>query len=115
MGDRLETIIGEYHQNIEIYKKLKTDVDDIISTLIEVHNIKISTMNLRIKTEEALRKKIIYKDKYTHLEDITDILGCRIITLFEKDVDTIYHLIGNTFEIVEVVDKRKKNRVNRLL
>lgn len=114
MGDRLETIIGEYHQNIEIYKKLKTDVDDIISTLIEVHNIKISTMNLRIKTEEALRKKVIYKDKYTHLEDITDILGCRIITLFEKDVDSIFQLIDNTFEIVEIVDKRKKSRTNRI-
>ena len=78
------------------------------------HNIKISTMNLRIKTEEALRKKVIYKDKYTHLEDITDILGCRIITLFEKDVDSIFQLIDNTFEIVEIVDKRKKSRTNRI-
>lgn len=114
MISTLDAIINEFYQRIEIYKKMQRDVEDIINTLIEVHQIKISTMSLRIKSEQALRNKIISKDKYSHLEDITDILGCRILTLFESDVDRILDLLDQTFEICEIVDKRKKNRRNRI-
>lgn len=114
MINTLDTIMNEYYQRIEIYKKMKRDVEDIINTLIEVHHIKISTMSLRIKTEQALRNKIISKNKYLHLEDITDVLGCRILTLFETDVERILDLLEQTFEICEIVDKRKKNKPNRI-
>lgn len=114
MIDRLNAIVNEYYQKMDIYKKMLHDVEDIMTTLIDVNQIKISNMTLRIKTEEALKNKILYKDKYNHLEEITDVLGCRIITLFEKDVDRILDLISDTFEIVEIVDKRKKNRTNRI-
>ena len=71
-------------------------------------------MSVRIKTEEALRNKVMYKNKYNHLDEITDILGVRIITLFETDIDTILDLLENTFEVCEIVDKRKKERTNRI-
>ena len=103
----LDTIMSEYYQRL-IYKKMQHDVEDIINTLIEAHQIKISTMSLRIKSEQALRNKIISKDKYHHLEDITDVLGCRILTLFESDVERILELLEDTFEVCEIVDKRKK-------
>ena len=84
MNEQLSTIMSEYYQNIDIYKKLSHDVHDIINTLLEMNHIKISNMSIRIKSEEALRNKIMYKNKYTRLEEITDVLGVRIITLFEK-------------------------------
>ena len=114
MIDTLDTIMSEYYQNMEIYKKLKRDVGEIITTLIEVNHIKISNMTLRIKSEEALKNKVISKAKYNHLDEITDILGCRIVTLFERDVDKIFELLDKTFEIVEIVDKRKKHKVNTI-
>ena len=99
--------MSEYHQKLDVYQKLSLDVNDIINTLLEVNHIKISNMAIRIKTEEALRNKAMYKNKYAHLDEITDILGVRIITLFENDVDTILELLENTFEVCEIVDKRK--------
>ncbi|MDD3221423.1 MAG: hypothetical protein EOM34_03565 [Clostridia bacterium] len=114
MNQRLNTIMAEYYQNIDVYKKLSHDVNDIINTLLEVNNIKISNMAIRIKTEDALRNKVMYKNKYTHLDEITDVLGVRIITLFENDVDTILDLLEKTFEICEIVDKRKKERNSRI-
>lgn len=114
MIDTLTTIINEYYQDYDIYKKLENDVREIITTLLDVNKIKISNMTLRIKSEEALKNKVISKSKYEHLDEITDILGCRIVTLFESDVDRIFNLLEDTFEIVEVVDKRKKHRVNRI-
>ena len=114
MIDTLDTIMSEYYQNMEIYKKLKYDVGEIITTLIDMNHIKISNMTLRIKSEEALKNKVISKAKYNHLDEITDILGCRIVTLFESDVDKIFDLLDKTFEIVEIVDKRKKHKVNTI-
>ncbi len=114
MNKRLNTIMSEYYQNLDVYQKLSLDVNDIINTLLEVHHIKISNMAIRIKSEEALRNKAMYKNKYAHLDEITDILGVRIITLFENDVDTILELLENTFEVCEIVDKRKKEKSNRI-
>ena len=110
----LDTIMSEYYQHVDVYKKMQHDVEDIINTLIEANHIKISTMSLRIKSEQALRNKVISKDKYQHLEDITDILGCRILTLFESDVERILELLEDTFEVCEIVDKRKKSKHNRI-
>ena len=84
----LDTIMSEYYQRVDIYKKMQHDVEDIINTLIEAHQIKISTMSLRIKSEQALRNKIISKDKYHHLEDITDVLGCWRIPLKSVKLST---------------------------
>lgn len=114
MIDKIESIVNEFYQKMDTYKKLEQDVEDIITTLLEVNQIKISNMTLRIKTEEALKNKILYKDKYNHIEEITDVLGCRIVVLFESDVDRIFDLINENFEIVEIVDKRKKHKVNHI-
>ena len=114
MIDTVTEILDEYHRDYDIYQKLEQDVTDIITTLLEVNHIKISNMTLRIKSEEALKNKVLSKAKYNHLDEITDILGCRIVTLFESDVDKIFSLLEKTFEIVEIVDKRKKHRVNRI-
>ena len=51
----LDTIMSEYYQHVDVYKKMQHDVEDIINTLIEANHIKISTMSLRIKSEQALR------------------------------------------------------------
>ena len=61
MIDTLTTIINEYYQDYDIYKKLENDVREIITTLLDVNKIKISNMTLRIKSEEALKNKVISK------------------------------------------------------
>ena len=35
----LDTIMSEYYQRVDIYKKMQHDVEDIINTLIEAHQI----------------------------------------------------------------------------
>ncbi len=114
MNEHLNVIMNEFYQQSELYKKMANDVSQIIQTLIDDNHIKISNMAVRIKSESALRNKILYKNKYKHLDEITDILGVRIITLFETDVDNIFKLLEDTFEVSEIVDKRKKERDNRI-
>lgn len=107
-------IIDQYHDNQELYRSLKSDINDILGRIIETNHFRISNMNIRIKDEEALKKKIIYKDKYCDINEITDVVAARIITLFENDVDRIYECIKDDFDIVEYKDKRKKNYDDRI-
>ena len=109
-----DTIIQEYYDNQKLYRSLEHDIKDIISNIISKNNIKISNFQIRIKSEEALRRKICFKHKYKDISDITDIVACRIITLFESDIDVIYELIKQNFDIVEYNDKRKKNYDDRI-
>ena len=64
MKKHLAAIMSEYHQNIDTYHKLANDVSAIIQTLLNANQIKISNMAIRIKSEEATRNKVMYKNKY---------------------------------------------------
>lgn len=114
MTDVLTQILNEYYQSFDTYKKLQADVEEILTNLMDEQHIKISNMTLRIKSESALKNKVLLKGKYNHLNEITDILGCRIVTLFESDVDRVLECLKQTFEVVETVDKRKKHRINQI-
>lgn len=114
MHNSAKKIIKQYHDNQDIYRALKHDIEDIFSRIVETHHFRISNMAIRIKSEDALMKKITYKNKYQDINEITDVVACRIITLFENDVDRIYECVKDNFEIVEYNDKRKKNYDDRI-
>lgn len=111
--DKTITILDEYRQNLELYNNLKDDIEDILNRIIETNHIKISNLSIRIKQEKSLTKKIMYKNKYHHIQDITDVVACRVITLFEDDVEKLKDLIIQNFEVVELSDRRKKENKYR--
>ncbi|MEG0367187.1 MAG: hypothetical protein RR585_10150 [Coprobacillus sp.] len=114
MHNAVKKIVKQFHDNQDIYRALKHDIDDIFTRIIDTHHFRISNMSIRIKSEDALLKKITYKNKYQDICDITDVVACRIITLFENDVDEIFECIKEVFEVIEVNDKRKKNYDDRI-
>ena len=114
MYNSAKKIIKQYHDNQEIYRSLKHDIEDIFTRIINTNHFRISNMAIRIKSEDALMKKITYKNRYIDINEITDVVACRIITLFENDVDRIYECVKDNFEIVEYNDKRKKNYDDRI-
>ena len=114
MHNAAKRIIKQYHDNQDLYRSLKDDIDDIFKRIINTNHFRISNMAIRIKKEDALIKKITYKNRYQDIKEITDVVACRIITLFENDVDRIYECVKENFEIVEYNDKRKKNYDDRI-
>lgn len=104
-----DEIIRQYHENKELYEDLKGDLEDILSSIINTNHFRISNLSIRIKSENTLNRKITYKNKYQNINEITDIVAARIITLFEDDIDRLYECIEENFEIIEYNDKRKKN------
>jgi putative GTP pyrophosphokinase len=105
----METILNKYDDTVKILRELKDRVELLLIDLMKVNSVNIHQITSRLKTRDSLTKKISRKQGYTCLEDITDIVGCRIITYFEDEVDKIASIIEEEFEkdIDNSVDKRK--------
>lgn len=111
-----EMILDEYHDRLPVLERLKNNVLEILSNRLKINNIMITALEARIKTEHSLIGKLELKGyKYRTLDDITDILGVRIITFFSDEVDVISALVERLFEIDwdNSVDKRKMLSIDR--
>lgn len=85
---------------------------NLLSDLLNKEGISIHHISGRTKEHESLNKKIDKKqDKYSNLDDITDLVGVRIISYLESDVDIIAKLISKEFivDLKNSIDKRELN------
>ena len=105
-----EMILDEYREKRPLFEKLQAVVDGEIRRIVTDNHLYVTAMESRIKKEKSLAGKLELKGhKYATLSDITDILGCRIITFYTEEVDKIAALIEKNFEVdwENSVDKRR--------
>jgi putative GTP pyrophosphokinase len=103
------TILDEYKSKLSTFQELQGKLEDLATTLLNGENIHYHQITSRVKRQDSLIKKIKFKgDKYNNLSDITDILGLRIITYFEDEVDKVAKIMQDEFDIdwENSVDKR---------
>ena len=101
-------ILDEFLTKTKLFNGFKDKTYSLINDLLYVNKIQAHQITCRVKNKESLLSKIERKKhKYSFLNDITDIIGIRIITYFEDDVDKIAKIIENEFEI------DRKNSVDR--
>ena len=111
-----EMILDEFRARLPIFERLKDLVKEQLQRCLAKNNILVSGLEARIKSENSLEKKLALKGyKYHSLDDITDILGARIITFYSDEVDLISALVERIFEIDwnNSVDKRKMLETDR--
>jgi putative GTP pyrophosphokinase len=105
-----DIILAEYKKNEKTYNDYRQRVTHLITDLLSEQEIQVHQINSRNKTFESLSKKIEDKnDKYESIQDITDIVGIRIITYLEGEVDLIADLIEREFIVdrENSIDKRR--------
>lgn len=110
MDIHCEQILSEYRDNLDTYRRLGEIVPRLLRHLIEDNDIIVDNVVARVKEENSLRGKLKLKgEKYRSIKDITDIVGARVITFYNDDVDLIAAKVEETFEIdwENSVDKRK--------
>ena len=111
-----EMILDEYRDRLPILNKQKDVVLDILKRTLKENNMVVTAIEGRVKTEKSLAGKLELKgNKYHTIDDITDIVGVRIITFFSDEVDQIAALVERMFEIDwdNSVDKRKMLEIDR--
>lgn len=106
----MNPILQEYDSSKNVLDNLDKILLTLVSSLLEQKNIRVHQVQTRVKDRDSLENKIIRKnEKYKSLSDITDVVGVRIITYFDDEVDQIADLIKEEFNIDKnnSVDKRK--------
>ena len=99
-----------FRANQEMYSTIKEVVLSKIRECLSRSNILVTAVEGRVKTEASLAGKLELKGyKYKSLDDITDLVGTRVITFYSDEVDKIAALIEKMFDVDwdESVDKRK--------
>lgn len=105
----MHEITKQYKEEYEKYDTFRQKVEMLIRELLTIENTKYHKIESRTKIIESLEKKIVDKNnKYNIISDITDIIGLRIITYFEDDVDRVASIIEKEFiiDIENSIDKR---------
>lgn len=109
-------LLEQYDQNVHLYQAFVSEIEHLITKILEANNINCNAITSRTKSRESFAEKIERKHgKYTDLYQITDIAGVRIITYYAEDVDKIAKIIEAEFEVdyENSIDKRESLEPDR--
>ncbi len=108
-------LIEEYRELRPVLLKMMGIALSIIRKDIADKNLYVTATEARVKEERSLAGKLALKGgKYATLQDITDLLGLRVITFYSDDVEKIAAMAENLFDIdrENSVDKRKMHQLD---
>lgn len=111
---KLEIIKQEYSDYRYLYSKLCEEVYHQIKELVKQHDIKLAVpIEYRVKELTSVIQKFERYDNITKLLDINDMVGIRIITVFEVDILKVCQIIESTFDIQRKEDTSKRLKENQ--
>jgi len=88
-----------YESQRNKYRDLRAEVEVILRETLNENEIIFHSIESRVKSVESFRSKAS-REKYSKpVEEITDLCGVRVITLFEKEIHQISDIIKELFEI----------------
>jgi putative GTP pyrophosphokinase len=105
----VQAMVEEYRKYQTFYQAFAETVQQLLTSLLEDRGIKPHSITARVKTLASLEGKLTRPGKhYRNLQQVTDLVGLRIIAHFNREVDYIGDLIDGEFEVDKAnsVDKR---------
>ena len=116
MDAHSEAILEEYRQYQYSYNKIKEIAVSSLKDFIVSLNMLVNSVEARVKTESSLTGKLNLKGfKYKTIRDITDIVGARVVTFYNDEIDKVAAKLTSTFTIDwnNSIDKRKIYKVDQ--
>ncbi len=110
-----QALLDEFIEKRPMLELMQGIVQDKIKNLLKENNLLVTTVEGRVKEPGSLAGKLELKgSKYKTLSDITDLLGCRVVTFYSDEVDKIASLIEKNFDVdwENSVDKRKMHNLD---
>ncbi len=96
MNAKDRMILAEFREQRPAFTALGDTVHNLLATLVKNAGIDLLSIEHRVKAEDSLKGKLERKgDRYRSLDDLTDILGARVICFFNDDVDAVGKLIAS--------------------
>ena len=85
-----EMLLRQYRELQPTLDKLAKESYDILLRVLREQGIYVTAIEYRVKTEKSLIGKLELKGaKYKSIDDITDLVGLRVITFYIDDVDKV--------------------------
>ena len=109
-----ENLLKQYKERLPLLKQIEEKAFLLLSESFQQQGLYVTAIEHRVKTEESLIGKLKLKGyKYRTIEEVTDLVGLRVITFYNDDVDKIAALAKNLFEVdwQNSVDKRKLHQL----
>ena len=109
-----EMLMEQYRERLPLYQRLAEVADEAVRKALKEQHVTVTVMEHRVKTENSLAGKLELKGaKYHTLDDVTDIVGMRIVTFYSADVDKVAAIINELFVVDwnNSVDKRKQHEM----
>ena len=110
-----EALMQQYRELRPTLDELAEDAYNTMRRALREQGIYVTAMEHRVKTEKSLAGKLELKGvKYKTIDDITDLVGLRVITFYNDDVDKVAAIAKRIFDIdwKESVDKRKLHQLD---
>ncbi len=89
--------------------------EELVQLLLREPLLKIHSVTARVKSAESLEGKLARPDRtYESLWDVTDLVGLRVITYFEDDVDRVGRLVEAHWPVdfANSTDKRRRRETS---
>lgn len=115
LSPHAEEILSAYHEKLPILQRLAQKTYDQLSEVLRAQGVEINSIERRVKTEKSLSGKLEIKGgKYNTINDVTDLVGIRVITYYTDDVDKVAAIVKNLFKVdwENSVDKRKLHKLD---
>ena len=110
-----EMLLRQYRKLCPTLQQLAEEASQLLHQALREQGIYITAMEHRVKTEKSLIGKLELKGaKYKSIDDITDLVGLRVITFYTDEVDKVAAIAKRVFDIdwQESVDKRKLHELD---
>jgi ppGpp synthetase/RelA/SpoT-type nucleotidyltranferase len=105
-----EALMEQFRELRPTLEQLAKKAYDQLQRALQEQDIYVTGMEFRVKSERSLAGKLELKGaKYKTIEDVTDLVGLRVITFYTDEVDKVAAISKRIFDIdwQESVDKRK--------
>ena len=110
-----EALLQQYRDLRPSLEQLCQQAYDLLCQALAEQGIYVTAIEHRVKTEQSLAGKLELKGaKYKSIDDVTDLVGLRVITFYTDDVDKVAVIAKRIFDIdwQESVDKRKLHQLD---
>ncbi|CAI1500879.1 GTP pyrophosphokinase ywaC [Serratia quinivorans] len=104
----MNNILRSFDEKKARYESFATSLKSLLNSLLLNDNISIHSLEARVKERSSLEKKLIKKDKYKSIDEVTDVIGVRIITHYADDVEKVAAVVEREFLVDKnnSIDKR---------
>ena len=100
MNLKCRLILEDYKKQRDDFVKLGDTVHAMLSDIVNDMGLTVLAVEHRVKTEKSLAGKLERNgDYYNVFDDITDILGCRVVCFLSDEIDRIGKKVEESFVI----------------